>query len=81
MKMCSLAGLEIRPFLQSSTAKKCAGMSKKITSHSDELANFRPSRTKVISRNNCFFSGMAVSLTCQCKLILSVTQILVTAPM
>ena len=33
------AGLEIVPFLQSGTAKKCAGMATFVISHSDELAN------------------------------------------
>ena len=37
------AGLEIRPFLQSGTAKICAGMVKLVISHSDELANLKPS--------------------------------------
>ena len=37
------SGLEIRPFLQSGIAKKCAGMAKFVISHFDELANLRPS--------------------------------------
>ena len=40
------AGLEIRLFLQSGTAKICAGMARFVISHSDEhdeLANLRPS--------------------------------------
>ena len=41
-----LAVLEIRPFLQSGTAKKCAGMATFVISHSDELANLRPTWDK-----------------------------------
>ena len=59
------AGLEISPFLQSGTAKKCAGMATFVISLSDELANYSHPRTKAISRNDSFHSGMAVSLTCQ----------------
>ena len=36
-------GLEIRPFLQSGSAKICAGMVRFVISHYEELANLRPS--------------------------------------
>ena len=59
------AGLEIRPFLQSGTAKKCAGMAKNLTAILMNWQILGHPRTKAISRNDSFYSGMAVSLTCQ----------------
>ena len=58
-------GLEIRPLLQSGTAKKCAGMAKKLPAIPMKWQILGHPRTKAISRNDSFYSGMTVSLTCQ----------------
>ena len=59
------AGLEIRSFLQSSTAKNVQEWQKNLLAIQMSWQFSGHPRTKAIFRTDSFHSGMAVSLTCQ----------------